>query len=294
MDDAFARCHPAVCFLFFTGAIVFTMFFTHPAYLAVSLCSAALYFLILRGSLKTIAALLPIFLLLSAINPIFNTSGKTVLFTLMGRAYTLEALKYGMAIAAMFDAMLLWFACYNLVMTGDRLISLFGSLIPSLSLLLVMVFRLVPEYRRRLKRIGSARRCIGRGADGQAALMGKVRDGAVILSALGSWALEGSMTTADSMQSRGYATGTRTAFRVMRFGRADTLLCAYMAALQLITLFAAMNGFMNANYTPELAIAPVNDPTSIVCLAAYILFLLIPSIIDLKEAVQWRISTYRL
>ena len=55
-----------------------------------------------------------------------------------------EALAYGGVIAGVFVVMMLWFGCYNRVMTSDKFMCLFGNWAPSLSLLLVMVFRLVP------------------------------------------------------------------------------------------------------------------------------------------------------
>jgi energy-coupling factor transport system permease protein len=61
----------------------------------------------------------------------------------------LEALYYGSAIAAMFVVMLIWFGCYNDVLTSDKFTSLFGNVIPSFSLLLVMVLRMIPNLMRK-------------------------------------------------------------------------------------------------------------------------------------------------
>ena len=69
----------------------------------------------------------------TAVNPLFNTYGATLLFTYFDRPYTLEALYYGAALAAVFVHMLLWFGCYNAVLTSDKFTSLFGNLIPALS-----------------------------------------------------------------------------------------------------------------------------------------------------------------
>ena len=111
-----------------------------------------------------ILGLLPMFLILTAINPLFNTYGAHILFSVFGRPYTLEALLYGAAIASVFVVMMLWFGCYNAVMTSDKFTSLFGNLIPALSLLLVMVLRLIPNFIRKTKQIIGARKSIGKGA----------------------------------------------------------------------------------------------------------------------------------
>ena len=149
--DAFSKCHPAVNFLFFAGAIGAAVMIQHPVYLVVGVLTGALYYLLLNGSKgwKLILGCIPLFLFLTAINPLFNIFGKTTLFVLFGRPYTLEALYYGAAVAATFVEMILWFGCYNKVLTGDKFTSLFGNLIPSVSLLLVMVFRMVPNLMRK-------------------------------------------------------------------------------------------------------------------------------------------------
>ena len=162
--DAFSNCHPAVNFLFFVGAIGFSVLIQHPAYLIVGAIGAAVYYLLLSGRAgwKRIAMLLPMFLALTVVNPLFNTYGERVLFHVFGRPYTVEALLYGAAIAGVFLVMMLWFGCYNAVMTSDKFTSLFGNLIPAISLLLVMVLLTIPALvRGKLSRVqGVALLCI--------------------------------------------------------------------------------------------------------------------------------------
>ena len=60
--------------------------------------------------------LLPMFLILTTINPLFNTYGAHILFSVFGRPYTLEALLYGAAIASVFcgnDAVVRLLQCGN-------------------------------------------------------------------------------------------------------------------------------------------------------------------------------------
>ena len=141
--DVFSRCHPAVNFLFFAAAIVLTVVLFHPAYLLVSLVCGGAYYAALRRSRcgKTLSFLLLALVLVAAVNPIFNTLGDTVLFTLLGRPYTWQALCYGLCSGLMFAAVSLWFLCGGIVMTSDKFTSLFGAVIPSISLVLVMVLR---------------------------------------------------------------------------------------------------------------------------------------------------------
>lgn len=286
--DAFSNCHPATNFAFFVGAIAFTVVVQHPLYIALSWASGAVYYLLLKGrrGMGLLLGLLPVFAVLSAINPLFNTYGERVLFTVFGKPYTWEALCYGMAIAGMFVSMMVWFGCYSVVLTSDKFICLFGRLIPAISLLLVMVLRMIPNLQRRARQILGARTAIGKGVTSASGVRDKLASGMGVLSALTDWALEGGIVTADSMRSRGYGSGKRTNFQLHRMTLRDWLLLALFAILALAVILA---GGMDASYTPELSIAP---PTW--GLAAYGGYLLLPSIIHGKEAIQWSISISRI
>ena len=290
-SDAFSKCHPAVNFLFFVGAIGCGVVIQHPAYLLAGIVAGAIYYLLLNGKKgwKTILGLLPLFVFLTAINPLFNTYGETVLFRIFDRPYTFEALLYGAAIAAMFVQMLLWFGCYNKVLTSDKFTSLFGNLIPAISLLLVMVLRMVPNLIRKTQQIIGARKSIGKGAADAAATKEKLNDGMTVLGALTSWTLEGSVVTGDSMRARGYGTAKRSSFMIYRMTGSDWLLLVAMAGFLAATVTAACLGQMRANFTPELDIAPTSWGV-----IAYTGYLLIPTALHIKEAIQWHISRSRI
>ena len=281
--NAFAACHPAVNFLFFAAAIGFGVVLQHPAYLAAGCIGSGLCYLLIKGKsgFPFLGNLLILGTVLAGINPIFNTRGTRILFRLFGRPYTLEALCYGLALAGIFLIMMLWFACYNTVVTSDKFISLFGSFIPSLSLVLVMVLRMIPGLTRKARQITGARSAIGKGVTAASTSKEKVSHGMTVLSSLTDWALEGSLVTADSMRARGYGTTRQTHFQIYRFTARDGILLAVI--LLLSTAVIASGGF-SASYTPELKISPVSGG-----FAAYCALLLLPSVLQIKEAVIWHI-----
>lgn len=286
--DVFSRCHPAVNFLFFAAAIVLTVVLFHPAYLLVSLVCGGAYYTALRRSRcgKTLSFLLLALVLVAAVNPIFNTLGDTVLFTLLGRPYTWQALCYGLCSGLMFAAVSLWFLCGGIVMTSDKFTSLFGAVIPSISLVLVMVLRLIPGYWRKGKQIAGARKCIGRSAAGTR--KEKIQGGMDVLTALSGWALEGSVVTADSMRCRGYgAEGRRTTFQIYRFTGRDRLIAALILAALVATVYAAAGGSARAVFFPALSLAPVRGFRPVLGLAAYAVLLLIPTFYSIREAILW-------
>ena len=286
--DAFSKFHPAVNFAFFIVAIVFGVLFQHPAYLAAALIGAGTYYLLLNGrkGLKMLLLILPLFVFITIINPVFNTYGERVLFKLFGRPYTFEALCYGASAAAMFAAMLLWFGCYNAVMTSDKFWGLFGGVAPSISLLLVMVLRMVPNLFRKAKQLAGARKSVGNGSAEGAGNKAQLEDGLMVLGALTSWAFEGGVVTSDSMRARGFGSGKRSSFNVYRFGTADVACLAVMAVLAAVVTVFAAKGSVSAEYTPVLNVAPV-DGSSIVGLLAYVVFVMIPAALRIKEDIKW-------
>lgn len=285
--DAFSRCHPAVNFLYFALAIGFGVVIQHPAYMLAAVIGAAAYYLLLKGrkGIRMILAMLPVFLLITAVNPIFNTLGETELFPLFGRPYTLEALWYGAVVGGIFLVMMLWFGCYNVVLTSDKFTSLFGNLIPSLSLLLVMVLRMIPSLMRKAVQISGARKSIGKSAE-NGSKKEQVKSGMSVLSALTDWALEGSVVTADSMRSRGYGAAKRTNFRIYRMTSQDWLLLFLIALLAAATAFG---GDKTAEFVPALQIAPLTWG-----FGAYCVYLLVPTALHLKEAITWHILRSRI
>lgn len=263
----------------------------HPAYLLAGMLTGTIYYLLLNGKKgwKMLLALVPMFVILAGVNPFFNTLGETLLCRPFGRPYTLEALLYGGALAGMFVTTMLWFGCYNKVLTGDKFTSLFGNLMPAISLLLVMVFRMTPNYIRKIRQIIGARKSVGKGADDAAPVREKLRDGMTVLGSLTSWVLEGSVVIADSMRARGYGTAKRSSFMIYWMTGLDWTLLAVMGLLFALTVAAACRGQFAADFVPVLKIAPVSWG-----LMAYTCYLLIPTALQIKEAIQWHVSRSKI
>ncbi len=287
----FGTYNPLINFIFFIGAIVLCMFLNHPAFLACSVFSSfALYFTINKTkALKLLLVAIPIFIVVSLINPLFNIYGKTVLFTFLGdRPYTLEALYYGMANAAMFVSVMAWFASYNEIMTSDKFLYIFGRVAPGISMILTMVLRFIPNYARKAKQIATARKCIGKAGD-EGGKKDKIENGMTVLSSLTNYALEGGIMTADSMQSRGYGCGKRTTFSIYRFDGRDKVLTAFMTLSLILILFCVANGAASASYTPDFFISGTESVYTVTGIVFYLIFLMIPTVINVMEEITWHI-----
>lgn len=286
--DSFSEYHPGITFTFFIAAIVFGMCFIHPAFWISSVVLSTAYVVSIRGrrAAKILLILLILFLAVSLINPMFTADGEHVLFLLpWGRPYTMEALCYGLAAGGMFVTVLLWFAAYNEVMSSDKFLFLFGRLMPSLSLVLTMILRLVPSFQRKMAQIVGARKCIG--MVGDVDRRSSINAGMAVTAALTSWALEGGIITADSMQSRGFGVGKRSAFAVYRLENRDVILLGVMILLILVVLLCAFHGGMKTAYIPKIELAGTDVPYMITGMIAYVLFMAIPTALNIVETVRW-------
>ena len=284
----FSSYNPIINFTFFIGAVVFGMFFMHPAFLLCSFILAFTYYINIKGrkGFKLLFGMIPLFIILSIVSPLLNPNGDTVLFTYFGgRPYTLEALYYGMALTAMFISIIAWFASYNLVMTSDKFIYIFGKTAPSISLVLSMIMRLVPNFKKKAVQIASARECVGK-AGGMGTKRQRIENGMTVLSTLTTWALEGGIITADSMRSRGYGVGKRTNFSIYRFDKRDIILLTVMFILIVLILFCSIMG--GTSYTAGERIR-LDNPYTIIGLAGYLVFLAIPVAINITEEITWHI-----
>lgn len=207
MTDAFSRCHPILNFFYFAVVLGFTMFIQHPVYLAVSFVAATAYSMWLNGVGKVLKInfllTIPSLLIVALLNPMFNHYGVTPLLYIEsnGNWVTLEALVYGIVLGCVLFIMILWFSCYNQIMTSDKFIYLFGRIIPAMSLMLSMALRFVPHFIAQLKVIRNGQKCVGMDVS-NGKWFKKVRYALNMVSILVTWALENAIETADSMKSR--------------------------------------------------------------------------------------------
>ncbi|MGO4370363.1 energy-coupling factor transporter transmembrane component T [Paenibacillus sp. 2TAB19] len=288
--DSFSGYHPFINFGYFAVIIAFSMLFMHPVFQAIALFSAIAYSIMLKRKKAitfNVLYMLPLLLGMAALNPLFNHAGVTILFYLKnGNPITLESILYGLASACMFVTVIVWFSCYNAVMTSDKFIYLFGRILPALSLIFSMALRLVPRYMHQIKIISNAQRSIGRDVT-QGSLLTRVRNGLTILSIMTTWALENAIETADSMKARGYGLPGRTSFSLYRFDRRDKAVLAIMLVLIAAILYGWAIGENTMRYFPSMKAAEMTAVTLAVYVAYFGLCLL-PVITNAVEELKWK------
>ena len=288
--DAFSGYHPIVNFLYFGFVLGFSMIFTHPVCLAISLLCALTYAIYLNGKKAarfSLKYMLPMLVIAALLNPAFNHQGGTIISYLPdGNPLTLESIAYGIAAAVMLVTVIIWFSCFNAVITSDKLVYLFGRIIPSLSLIIAMSLRFVPRFKAQAKLISNTQKCLGRDvSDGN--ILQKARHGIRILSIMVTWALENAIESADSMKSRGYGLPGRTAFSPYRFDRRDFRALVFIIACAAYIITGSATGGMYFRYFPSIR-GLWGAPYAISVFAVYLALGAMPLIVNIKEDAAWK------
>lgn len=286
MNDAFNKIHPFTGLLYFAVVIGFSMFFMNPVCITLSLCCALLSAVIINGKRAlglTVKFIIPMILLVMIINPVFNHRGATIITYLPWQnPLTLEAILYGIASAVMFSSVILWFSVFNTVMTSDKIICLFGRIIPSLSLVISMTLRFVPRFVSKFKELKSARI-----TPQKQGFIVKMKILLSELSVMLSWSLESSIESADSMKSRGYGMKGRTAYNIFKFRKTDVIIITALiiSALTMILLIASGTG--KYSFYPVFKIE-FSGALSVLFYVIYLGIMLIPSITIAWEGLKWK------
>lgn len=288
MRDAFSHRHPAVNLMFFAASAIFAMMFDHPVFIGISFSAALAYSVKLKGkaALKMFfCALLPLLIFVVLINTVFAGYGVTVLYTFAsGKRITLESAVCGGVTGSLVVTMLLWFACFNEVVTEDKFMYAFGGRMPNTALMLLMVFRFVPLYKRQLSETLSARRAAGLAqSSGRAA---ELKNACAAVSGVITRALENAIETADSMKSRGYGSGRRTSYSRFTFSPADAVMIIEILVLSAVIAAGKLSGFAEASYNPIIEIGGFSAMLA-VSAAAYAIFCFFPIIYDFAEDIRW-------
>ena len=285
-NDAFSGFHPAVNLAFFVAALGLTMFIQQPVYLLISMVSGCAYLFYLQGKkgmLRQVGYLVPVLVMMAIMNPMFNHEGVTVLWYLPNdNPITLEAICFGLASAVMMGASIVWFNCCNTVFTSDKIIYLFGRVIPALSLLISMTLRFVPRFKNFLQSVLRTQRAMHKPENAKE----KLQQALSAFSATVSWAMEQSIVSADSMKSRGYGTQGRTAFSIYIFEKRDGIVLALLALLCAGAAIPCLTGWMRWTYYPGLSgrLLGLGQMLAYLCYGG---MCNLPLMIDLLEDRKW-------
>ncbi len=284
------------------------MMFNHPLTLAVCFVAVMCYYIKLCGR-QTVKSffgfLLPIFLLVLAINALFAHYGTTPILTLpSGNRMTFEAIVYGFVLGLSAVTVMMWFFCYNEVVTTDKFMYAFGRFLPSFALVISMALRFVPLYKNRLHIIAEAQRGIGMDYK-KGTLIERVKNGGKIVSILITWSLENAVEISDSMRARGYGLSGRKSYKKFKWSMKDFVVTFIIILLDILLILGCVFKSLKCVYNPYIIINPDADfgktyfinqlnltlnPMSafgIITIISFTALCFLPLIIEIREDLKW-------
>lgn len=287
MINVLSDVNPIAAFLWLMMAAGIAMFSFNPVILLLSIAGGMFYFGI-RNPDSGIKAQIPYFLLFIAsalLNPLFSHNGATILFILNHNPITLESFYYGLLMGGMILSVLYWFRSFQQVMTSDKLLYVFGSALPKLTLILSIALRYIPLLKKQTRRIRDAQKALGLFKDEN--VIDRLRGEMRIFSVLVTWALENGIITADSMTARGYGIGRRTRFALFRFTARDAMLCAACTLLGGISIAAIASGSLDCSFYPYFVL-PRPDAFGVSAYIAYGILAFFPGLLEVEENIRWK------
>ena len=220
------------------------------------------------------------------VNMLISSNGETILFYIANKSISLESIYYSVASSVMFITVFMWFSCYNKIMTSDKFIYLFGKRFPSLSLIISMVFRLIPNFKIQTKKIKDAQKAMGRNFD-EGTVLEKIKNGIKLISILVTWALENSIETVDSMKARGYGLDGRSNFSIYKFEKRDKIYLSILLLLLGIIISGVFYGESYIDYFPSFIMRDRNLYSYVIYITYGILGVF-PIIINVQRNFLWK------
>lgn len=288
-NTEFSSYHPLVNIVYFALVVGITMFSLSPYFLAVTFFFSWTYSILLKGKDGVKLNLIMGFVMLVImvlINMFFNNNGETILFYINTNRITLESICYGIAGGVMLISVIVWFTCFNVIMTADKLIYLFGKAAPVLGLTLSMIFRFVPLLKSRFAEISLGQKCMGRG-QGQGGLLMKARQLLKEISILIAWSLEASIESADSMEARGYGLKGRSSFHLFKFSKRDIAVLLLLLTSGVPVLAGVFQGMTDIYFYPKV-VMPSMDLRTGLLLVCYCILTAAPIVIDIAGELKWK------
>ena len=288
-ESEFSRLHPLVNFVYLAGVVAITIISNNPVMLFIAFVASLVYSLMLcgiKGVRKNLFLVIPILVFTVLIQPLFSHNGSTPLYYINDNAVTLEMIVYGLTVSVLLISMILWFACYNVLITSDKFLYLFGRIIPSLALVISMIFRMIPLLRHRFTEIDEAQVAMGK----KTKKMGLYNHAKIFmkeLSILIAWSLEASIDTSDSMEARGYGLKGRTSFHLFKWKMVD---CVWIVAILLISgtcIYGIVEKSVQIYYFPTFKMNEMSI-ASYVTFISFAILAISPIIYDLGGKLKWR------
>jgi energy-coupling factor transport system permease protein len=170
-------------------------------------------------------------------------------------------------------------------MQSDKLLYLFGTLSPRLSLILSMGLRYVALLTEQWRRIRQTQTALGLYKEDN--VIDRARGALRIFWVLLGWALENGIVSAGSMTARGYGTGKRTHYAIFTFSHRDALYLSLTLALAAGTILPLTLGALDFAFYPTVVLSHTGA-LSWLGYISYGTLIALPILMETEDAVKWK------
>jgi len=166
---------------------------------------------------------IPFFIVGVIINSVFVSEGSTIIFTILNKNFTLEAMSYSFIFSFRLLLVIHIFINLEIMIDSDRALSYFSKKLPKTTLTMLIALKFFPAMKRRiysLKEIYSIR-----GVDFEGnRLIDKVKGYVPVISVLLESSLEGAFDIGEAAYIRGFLSGERSIYDKQPLQKSDYIL----------------------------------------------------------------------
>lgn len=172
--------------------------------------------------------------------------GKDILYQNGFITITLQALVYGLVFGMLLGSMLLWFKVMKKCISDSHIVYLFGSILPTMGLVISMSFNIINKLKNQYQKIKEA--------NYHMPSKNKFIYYRNVVVILVTYAFESSLDMMNSMISRGYGKAKRTNFHLYSFKKDDFFKLLVIIILSLLCLWGYFGYYQSFYYYPMIQI----------------------------------------
>ena len=286
----FGKYHPVCQAIYFISIFFFMIAINNPALRLAATVIVFVYVSLMQGVRsigRSMVYIIPLLLLISILNPLFNHIGQTVLLYINDEPISLEAVLYGLFAAILIISLVQFFTAFSICIDAHRLKFLLGRALPALSLMISMILRYMPHLRRRLKEILGVQQTLGLETT-SGPWRKRFSNGANILLGLMSLSMEEGIDTSDSMNARGYYLRGKTHFHSYVYKNTDIICIIIVLILDAALVVPLAMGFSDYAFYPLLT-PFLKNGISVFMLIIYAILAALPIIVNILEEIRWKL-----
>ncbi|MGE5327932.1 MAG: energy-coupling factor transporter transmembrane component T [Deltaproteobacteria bacterium] len=289
MKDFFKSFNTLALIIYLTCMLIFVSVTNNPAVQIIFFGSICL--LIMSADRKAIknalilAAFIGIPIML--INPIVNSRGATVLFRLTevpvfgDIKITLECLIFALVLMLKLVNTVLLFVFLNICVEADKIFNLISFAAPRSAVTAALTAKMIPSMMESTKRIAEVQMTRGVQLDSKN-IFKRIKAGWPFIKILLFSSLEGSMQTAEALESKGYGAAKRRRHYDESFGLKDFWLIFAGIMVVFITIFNYSGGFLAFKFFPRLGFT-INNAAWVWIVVGFL-----PLLVIMPAILSWR------